>query len=1160
MESSARPLVITGITINQLDGLSAPLRLADLCVGVNLIHGPNAAGKSRTAEMLQVLLWPELRSGATSISGELDVGGEQWQISSTEMGTQFLRDGSPSYPLQVAGVTAAQRDRYLLTLQHLLQANNRDFVKAIQRESAGGYDLASARSSSNLGLAEPKLRPTSKAYDAARSRTRQLQNENANLQRREGELAHLKVQQTAAIRAGERIRVLQDAIAYADRVQSLLEAEAVLDQFDPLLGQMTGNEFEDVQRLQDELEKLDQRLAEEERVVQTAESNFAAAGLGVELPSETLIPTLRQRLNRLLAATTALQPAETEVSRSTTIAIDRRRQIGDLLDDNEARAIDHRQLAVLSELVRDSELASSSLLNLNELQQWLGTTDAQSNLEDLQDGIRLLAARILIAGDSDRVKLERESQLALLAAAAVIVGLGILLALRIEPIYGAAGLLALPFVIFALRQPEPATADQARRIEQRYSQLGLPPPVRWTEDALLDRFDDLHRQLSAAQLARERALKWSSLEEDRQRAYQDRIELEARRDALQHELGIPVPLDAENLRALVDAIVSWREAMDRLTITRAEVEKLRAEIAETLALINDDLERFGDPPVDDGIGAEASIEDLAKRLSQAREALRQQEHARRQIEQQHRPDRDRTLAEIEAIYAGVQLDPGDTLSLQRLCEQVPAFQTAFIEVTNQKTRLAEAKTRIDHVPQLAFEDRGNLVAELGEVQLLANQRDELQAEITSIEFEVRQAKTASRLEQALEAEEQALDVMRGAREKDYEQAAGWLLGDFIHRRTRDIDRPQVFTAANDYFVRFTSGEFRLEIDHVGEDEFVAIHTPTGRTRSLDQLSSGTRVQLLLAVRLAFIETFEQGVRLPLILDETLGNSDDVRANAIIDATIDISRNGRQILYFTAQPDEVAKWTDRLDRLNGVCPSTVIDLTKTATGAPAAEPFNVDRRLFDVVTLPPGTDHESAGALLNVAPLDPWEAIPESVDLWYFITEVPTLLDLRQLQITTYGQYREMGSRLAPRIEGFEELNWRVHQLARVMNAAVEAWREGRAPTLTVGVLDRSGAVTPSTRDRVLSLAEAHAWDGKRLVTALHAGECRGFRSTKIDDLENYLVDQGYIAETTGRPDVDIVSVALLALANEEHQVVDDADVRALLERMMRFERTSSTLS
>ena len=83
---------------------------------------------------------------------------------------------------------------------------------------------------------------------------------------------------------------------------------------------------------------------------------------------------------------------------------------------------------------------------------------------------------------------------------------------------------------------------------------------------------------------------------------------------------------------------------------------------------------------------------------------------------------------------------------------------------------------------------------------------------------------------------------------------------------------------------------------------------TKRDFELTELSSATRVQLLLSVRLAFVETGETRYRLPLTLDETLANSDDVRASAIITTMASLAED-RQIFYFTAQNDEVNKWKE-----------------------------------------------------------------------------------------------------------------------------------------------------------------------------------------------------------------------------------------------------------
>src|SRR5690606_36892234 len=132
----------------------------------------------------------------------------------------------------------------------------------------------------------------------------------------------------------------------------------------------------------------------------------------------------------------------------------------------------------------------------------------------------------------------------------------------------------------------------------------------------------------------------------------------------------------------------------------------------------------------------------------------------------------------------------------------------------------------------------------------------------------------------------------------------------LKEETREQGKPQVLKRASEIFSRITSGRYSLEVDPQGT-AFRAYDHKIGLGQRLDELSSGTRVQLILAVRLAFLEQQEVNVTMPLLADELLANSDDARAAAIIEALTEISRDGRQIIYFTAQQDEVQKWKAKL---------------------------------------------------------------------------------------------------------------------------------------------------------------------------------------------------------------------------------------------------------
>src|SRR5690606_20666659 len=107
----------------------------------------------------------------------------------------------------------------------------------------------------------------------------------------------------------------------------------------------------------------------------------------------------------------------------------------------------------------------------------------------------------------------------------------------------------------------------------------------------------------------------------------------------------------------------------------------------------------------------------------------------------------------------------------------------------------------------------------------------------------------------------------------------------------------------------------------------------GRRLALDQLSTGTRAQLLIAARLAFALTLEAAVAdegeelatLPFVLDEALTTSDPERFAQVAGAVLDIVETaGRQFVYLSARPEDAAMWREAAAARPGD-PLTVIEL-------------------------------------------------------------------------------------------------------------------------------------------------------------------------------------------------------------------------------------------
>ena len=164
------------------------------------------------------------------------------------------------------------------------------------------------------------------------------------------------------------------------------------------------------------------------------------------------------------------------------------------------------------------------------------------------------------------------------------------------------------------------------------------------------------------------------------------------------------------------------------------------------------------------------------------------------------------------------------------------------------------------------------------------------------------------MEDILIRKEDALDSLKQLYENNLSSATGALIINQLKKETRNHNQPPIFKRANEVLNKITNGRYELLLPGESEEnDFRAYDTVLRLGQNLSELSTGTRVQLLLSVRLAYVETEESSIKLPLLADELLANSDDERAKAIIESLLEISGEGRQVFYFTAQVDEVSKW-------------------------------------------------------------------------------------------------------------------------------------------------------------------------------------------------------------------------------------------------------------
>ena len=121
------------------------------------------------------------------------------------------------------------------------------------------------------------------------------------------------------------------------------------------------------------------------------------------------------------------------------------------------------------------------------------------------------------------------------------------------------------------------------------------------------------------------------------------------------------------------------------------------------------------------------------------------------------------------------------------------------------------------------------------------------------------------------------------------------------RNIEQTQLPRVFERARNHFSEFTHHNYELRLSKEAmSPRLFAVDLSSGEGRELDELSDGTRAQLLLAARITFAEEVEHGQVLPLFLDEALDQSDPARFVAIVRGLGRVAEDqGRQIFYLTS---------------------------------------------------------------------------------------------------------------------------------------------------------------------------------------------------------------------------------------------------------------------
>ncbi|MFW5815716.1 MAG: ATP-binding protein, partial [Wenzhouxiangella sp.] len=899
---------LVALEIRHLPGIDAPFSV-ELAPGtVNLITGPNGSGKSSLVRAVRAVLYPDPAEEYCEILA-------QWQddkgtLSAHRVADQvtWTRSGGKTTPPNLP--RAESIDAFLVSTEGLSAPGRTDAHIAAELKTllTGGFDLDAL-------LDQPPLaapaRPQKLARDIAHCQRaiEDKEREYGQLQDDIDQLDELEQQLSEATEAATRIGAVEDAQALAEAAAARSALESTLiEEFPGGMDRLRGDELERLDEAQQQLERKQQAIVLEHTALKAEQAGLAETGVDKPEMLESLQAELADVRDRLAASEQRIE-AETDQLRQAEQAV---AEAAGRLGGNVPDEVGQLDQDTLERLEKQVDKVLGLRERVRALGGQLGLTHASRNLTGRpRDDLR--SARSAL---QDWLALARLSPLEGLLWAtltlAALVGGGRLLAgaeLASQPellllVVLSAGLPAAMLVRFGLRLRDRAGA------KKNFEASAIEPPLVWDEAEVRARLKRLDLELEAATQHEISQLRASDLRE----------ELNAQRQALDRarqqlsELAASLGLSAE--QRLETTFLLWSRHLQDWQLGQARCDHHRSRLQQLKERYRAECREAGDLLEHHSLALEAvSARALASLVHQLIPKIRRHAELYNSVQARNRrigelhADISQLRQRIVALFeaAGVRAD--DLTALRHKAEQFPLWQKMErerIELGREISRLEQRLSQDRKLLDLARKQRHTELTSLhAALTAKASQRDALNRRIAEIQTRHADVLTRRELQHLGTELEAGKDKLASELERHLLAAAGRFLLDEVAATHRAEQEPALLAAADHWLNRFTGHRYRLEFD---AGEFLALDTQSGQSQSAAQLSTGTRAQLMLSVRLAWIEQLESRFEaLPLFMDEALTTSDPDRYRAIVQAVGELISGGRQIFYLTAQSDDAEAW-------------------------------------------------------------------------------------------------------------------------------------------------------------------------------------------------------------------------------------------------------------
>ncbi|MDL2222337.1 AAA family ATPase, partial [Parabacteroides sp. OttesenSCG-928-N08] len=1100
----------------------------DLAAQVNIIAGRNGSGKSSTARAIRSLLWWDGARGHELMAQLLHHG---------ELHTITIE--SPAYSHQTGELTTSSsfsdlppelNQQYLLSLHGLIKDDNTALAHAINKQLTGGFDLQQAKRTLGYGNGTTTRQNSAySAYDQAQKRRIEIEHKQEELKRKAETIAELKAKMAEAQQAQHQSLLYQKYIEYKEADNQYRVHQRNIDSYSPRLSHYRSDDLDRIKQLKVSIELLNSEITGNKERLSEARRRLSE----LTIPSATAVDPLFWE--RLTGYTEQLISCEKEIVEAEAILLQLEEQgnstameMGQLPSEESPLPLEtisstelitiEVQTQQLNQRQQEQQLLEASIRQLrNEIEAIELPDKLQETVDRLNRGIHSLSDWL-----KEEVKTAPPSPLigrlllsvALLATIIQVVYPSFTIAIS-SLLLLVVGISYTLYYIGGKRKK----SEQLLRLEQKYRQCGLDMPESWESEPVTATLQSLLSQLTTIQQKREqksRAIVAIQQKEDELTITNRRLEeaMSTITHLFTHQIGfIPTafqkqPIAVDNCSLFIRQWEKWKQLTGEAAGWRRRLNHQQKQRESALNQINQELTVYGLPPVGDGVTAQS----LYKHLIAEEQERKQIENSNRSLQLLINTNQlalTEKQEELSRIYQRLQLTDEQEEIIRQLSQQYPAYLEEKDKVykiqsikDNLYASLAKHQLFSEDLLTLSLEEA---IERQQRYAQEASRREHYLSELTSIETKVSDRMRSDELEKALAEEANCRLLLSDSFEQVMRNKTGELLVEQLKQETTLHNNNPLFVEANRLLAQFTAGEYALLIDEGENNSFKALETKTQRELNIHEISTGTRIQLLLATRLAYIREQEKGeTRFPILIDELLANSDDLRSEAMIHTLLEISKE-RQLFYFTAQVDEVAKWEKALESTAEI-EKKIYRLGEIDLSHPTLPTERLQIELYPQLPSCEGADHARYGQLLQVPPFDLIEQAVSELHLWYLVDDVAQIYTLLRHRTDRWGQLSAAKNRMM-KIADITDSQWEVmEQKVALLTELVSLYRIGRAKKLTAEELYESDLFNRNFEEALALLKECDYRSDRFLE--LSVDRLHRFGEGKRTKLKEYLIQQG----------------------------------------------------